>query len=220
MRVFIHCVCLYRLKEPARGPGFLHLAISAGNAIQWQPQPVNIMNITHSIGLDIHKSSARYHLLDADSHQVSRGPLRAETAAVEQLLDKLPADPTTVLVVAEATGMLHLDFCQAFQRAGCQVAVINPLYKCNRTSKNAIRDNKTDRLDAEALAELGLQDQHELLRRFPYRCPEEFFKLQRYESSRQILRIASLVDLPCRYPKLASSNTGSKIASSRLFNAC
>jgi transposase len=146
------------------------------------------MKITHSIGLDIHKSSARYHILDDDSHRVSRGPLRAETAAVEQLLDKLSADPATILVVAEATGMLHLDFCQAFEKAGCQVVVINPLYKCNRTSKNAIRDNKTDRLDAEALAELGLQDQHDLLRRFRYRCPVEFFKLQRYESTRQILR--------------------------------
>lgn len=146
------------------------------------------MNITYSIGLDIHKSSARYHILDHNFHRVSRGPLRAETAAVEQLLTKLSADPATVLVVAEATGMLHLDFCQAFQGAGCPVTVINPLYKCNRTSKNAIRDNKTDRLDAEALAELGLQDQRELLRRFRYRCPVEFFKLQRYESSRQILR--------------------------------
>ena len=34
------------------------------------------------------------------------------------------------------------------------------------------------------------------------------------------LRMASFVDRPRRYPKLASSNTGSKIGSSRLSNAC
>jgi len=34
------------------------------------------------------------------------------------------------------------------------------------------------------------------------------------------LRMASFVDRPRRYPKLASSNTGSKIGSNRLSNAC
>ena len=36
----------------------------------------------------------------------------------------------------------------------------------------------------------------------------------------QILRRASFVDRPRRYPKLASSNTGSKTGSNRLSNAC
>ena len=85
------------------------------------------MNITHSIGLDIHKSSARYHIFDSAAHRVARGPLKAAKAAVQQLLEKLhAADPATVLVVAEATGMLHLDFCEAFEKAGCQVVAINP----------------------------------------------------------------------------------------------
>ena len=54
--------------------------------------------------------------------------LKAAKAAVQQLLEKLhAADPATVLVVAEATGMLHLDFCEAFEKAGCQVVAINPL---------------------------------------------------------------------------------------------
>jgi hypothetical protein len=39
-------------------------------------------------------------------------------------------------------------------------------------------------------------------------------------NSFQIFRIASLVDLPLRYPKLASSNTGSKIGSSLFSRAC
>jgi hypothetical protein len=36
----------------------------------------------------------------------------------------------------------------------------------------------------------------------------------------QILRSASFVDRPRRYPKLASSNIGSKIGSKRLSSAC
>jgi len=36
----------------------------------------------------------------------------------------------------------------------------------------------------------------------------------------QILRMASFVDRPRRYPKLASSNTGSKMGSNRLSSAC
>ena len=189
MRVFTHCVCLYRLKEPAGlKPGFLYLAISAGNAIFRNLNPSLKMNITHSIGLDVHKSSARFHIVDETAHRVARGPLKAATPAVQQLLKNLRTDPATVLVVAEATGMLHLDFCEAFEKSGCQVVAINPLYGRNRSARNAIRDNKTDRLDAESLAELGLSDHEELLKRFAYHCPVERFELQRYVSSSKILR--------------------------------
>ena len=147
------------------------------------------MKLTHSIGLDVHKSSARYQILDNAARRVARGPLKAAKAAVQQLLEKLQADdPATVLAVAEATGMLHLDFCEAFEKAGCQVVAINPLYGRNRSAKNAIRDNKTDRLDAESLAELGLRDHEELLKRFTFHCPVERFTLQRYLSSSKILR--------------------------------
>ena len=146
------------------------------------------MNITHSIGLDVHKSSASYQLLDKTAHRVARGLLKPSTVAVKQLLEKLQADPATVLVVAEATGMLHLDFCEAFEASGCQVVAINPLYGRNRSAHNAIRDNKTDQLDAESLAELGLRDHEELLKRFAFHCPVERFALQRYVSSSKILR--------------------------------
>ena len=56
--------------------------------------------------------------------------------------------------------------------------------------------------------------------------PKKFFKSASTThthpscSSRQILPMASLADRPRRYPKLASSNTGSKIGSSRFSNAC
>lgn len=146
------------------------------------------MKLTHSIGLDIHKSSARYDILDSATHRVARGPLKAAKVAVQQLLEKLQTDPATILVVAEATGMLHLDFCEAFEKAGCQVVAINPLYGRNHSISNSIRDNKKDKLDAESLAELGLRDHEELLKRFAFHCPVERFALQRYISSSKILR--------------------------------
>ena len=185
------------------------------------------MNITHSIGLDTAKSSACYHLLDRSGHCVSRGQLKAQTAAVHGLLAHLSCDPDTVLVVAESTGMLHLDYCEAFHKAGCRVAVVNPLYKCNRSPKNAIRDNKTDPLDAEALAGLGLTDSQELLTRFGYRCAADFFKLQRYQSSRQLLRkcltnitkhIGTLVHT--LFPELDALNLGiHQVGTRRLLRA-
>ena len=46
----------------------------------------------------------------------------------------------------------------------------------------------------------------------PFRCP--------LRSPSRSLRRASFVDRPRRYPKLASSNTGSKIGSRRLSRAC
>ena len=52
-RVFHHSVCLYHLKEPAGlKPGFLHLAMSAGNAIYRTLNP-SLKNEYHSEHSDL-----------------------------------------------------------------------------------------------------------------------------------------------------------------------
>ena len=66
------------------------------------------MNITHSIGLDIHKSSARYHILDSAAHRVARGPLKAAKAAVQQQLKQMDRKIDQLLIPCAGTEMIRL----------------------------------------------------------------------------------------------------------------
>lgn len=139
------------------------------------------------IGLDVSKAGARHHCLDASGRTVAKGAIEPLAAQAEGLVEGLGADPGSILVVAEATGMLHLGFCQAFARLGCQTVAVNPLYSRGRSQRNAIRGAKSDAVDAEQLAELGLREPQELLRRFGL-AEAERVALRRFVSARKQVR--------------------------------
>lgn len=65
-------------------------------------------------------------------------------------------EPEQLLVVIEATGLLHLHWSAALSQADYAVAVINPLMARRLyTVENSLRDNKTDSIDARGLCAVG-----------------------------------------------------------------
>ena len=66
-------------------------------------------------------------------------------------------DPEQLLVLIEATALLHLNWSAALTKAGYAVVVINPLIARRLyTLQNSIRDNKSDPIDARGLCTIGL----------------------------------------------------------------
>jgi len=173
-----------------------------------------------TIGLDVSKDSARYHCLDGSGSTLRKGAVGPRSSEIASLVASLGTDPGGILVVAEATGMLHLGYCQSFAAEGCEVVAVNPLYCRARSRRNAIRGAKSDPVDAEQLAELGLREPDELLSRFGMAACERV-ALQRFVSARKQLRscLTNLLkhagELACAMlPEL--SGLGLKLTSSKV----
>jgi len=92
------------------------------------------------------------------------------------------------LVIVEATGRHHLPWCERLVAQGTDVYALNPLLtKRLYSSRNAIRDNKDDRLDAHSLAEIGRIHRGEL-ERFAYRRQSDKIGLQSLIGARKEVR--------------------------------
>lgn len=92
------------------------------------------------------------------------------------------------MVVIEATGRLHLPWCERLFEQGALIYVLNPLLtKRLYSSKNAIRDNKDDRLDAHSLAEIGRLHREDL-ERFSYHPQSSRIQLQSLVGARVAVR--------------------------------
>jgi transposase len=92
------------------------------------------------------------------------------------------------LVVIEATGRHHLPWCEHLIAEGVCVYALNPLLsKRLYSARNAIRDNKDDRLDAHSLSEIGRLHYDEL-ERFTYRTQCDKIRLQTLVGARKTIR--------------------------------
>ena len=124
------------------------------------------------LGVDVAQAQSQLHLIGPDRRTRYTGALPASHQAFEACLTDLSergVDPERCHVLMEATGWKHLCFADAFVRAGFRVYVLNALYVARRRGPgNAIRENKTDPVDAAGLAHLGLDD-GATLERFRYR---------------------------------------------------
>jgi transposase len=145
------------------------------------------------LGLDIAQDSAHVELLDGSGAHLWRGSMAARKQALEELGEMLQAHGIAwadLVVLMEASGTYHLHWAQAFEKRGARVYAINPLLTARVQSlPNAIRENKTDVLDADKCAHLAHEHLGEL-ERFRYRpdaCIQGFKQLQ---STRQALRHA------------------------------
>ncbi|HWA26903.1 MAG TPA: IS110 family transposase [Lacunisphaera sp.] len=104
-------------------------------------------------GLDVASTSARAALLDGQGAIVQELDLPATRAGEDQLLGLLP--PASV-VIMESTGRYHLRWARRLAAAGYEVYVLNALLaKRLATSTNALREYKSDPLDARHLAQIG-----------------------------------------------------------------
>ena len=111
-------------------------------------------------------------------------------------------DPEQLLVLIEATGMLHLNWSAALAKAGYTVVVINPLIarRLYRV-ENSIRDNKSDPIDARQLCGIGRTEGEKLLALYRFRIKPEQFCSQRLQSVRKAVR-KSLSNLKKSYRSL------------------
>lgn len=109
--------------------------------------------------------------------------------------------PEHLLVLLEATGVLHLNWSAALAQAGYAVIVINPLIARRfYPIENALRDSKTDPIDARGLCALG-QLHGEKLQKYRFQLEPERLALQRLQTVRKALR-TSLTNLKKTYVSL------------------
>jgi transposase len=104
-------------------------------------------------GLDVASTSARAALLRAEGAILRELDVPASRAGEDQLLRALPADSVVIL---ESTGRYHLRWARRLDAAGHRVYVLNALLAQRLASTvKALRDNKTDPIDARHLAHIG-----------------------------------------------------------------
>jgi transposase len=111
------------------------------------------MNCEVICGLDVASTSARAALYRRDATLLHELDLPATRAGEDALLAKLP--PTSA-VFMESTGRYHLRWARRLATAGHRVYVLNAaLAKRLPCAANALRQNKTDPIDARQLGRLG-----------------------------------------------------------------
>jgi hypothetical protein len=149
------------------------------------------MKANYFLGLDVAKQKVRA-ALSGPGGLLWEKDLPVSAAGRDELLAQLQGrvpEGKRLLVVLEATGVLHLNWSAALAQAGYAVAVINPLIarRLYRV-ENALRDNKTDPIDARGLCEIGRLHGEKLLAKYRFRGEPERFALQRLETVRKALR--------------------------------
>ena len=83
-----------------------------------------------SLGIDAAKHKMRAALSNRSEHVLFEKDLPVQATGLRQLLAAIKRqvkDPEQLLVLIEATGLLHLNWSAALTKAGYAVAVINPL---------------------------------------------------------------------------------------------
>ena len=163
------------------------------------------MKRNYYLGIDLAKHKIRAALSDAAGALLWEKNLPVSAVGRAELLAQLKQrtpEPGQVLVVLEATGLLHLNWAAALERTGYAVAVVNPLmaHRLYRV-ENALRDSKTDPIDARGLCQLAREQGESLLHLYALRLEPTRLQLQRLATVRQALR-RSLTNLKKTYRSL------------------
>jgi transposase len=163
------------------------------------------MKQTYFLGIDAAKHKMRVALSTREERVLFEKDLPVNTTGLRELLatiNRQVKDPEQLLVLIEASGVLHLNWSAALTRAGYAVAVINPLIARRLyTLQNSIRDNKSDPIDARGLCAIGALHGEKLLAHYRFCLKPEQFALQRLQSVRKALRSA-LTNLKKTYQSL------------------
>ena len=193
-----------RLKRSERLLGH-KLKPSGANLLTQNSKPHLSMKQTYILGIDAAKHKVRAALSGADERFLFEKDLPVSAGGLRELLVRLRehvAEPEGLLVLIEATGMLHLNWSAALTEAGYAVAVINPLIACRLYRvENSIRDNKSDPIDARGLCAIGVLHGEKLLAHYRFALKPEQFALQRLQRVRKALR-SSLTNLKKTYVSL------------------
>ena len=169
-------------------------------------EPPTSMKTTYILGLDLAKYKVRAALRGTEAERcLWEKDLPVRAAGLRELLAELKKrvpEPEQLLVLVEATGVLHLNWSVALSKAGYEVAVLNPLMAHRLYGvDNALRDNKTDPIDARGLCAIGVLHGEKLLSKYRFALEPERLGLQRMQTVRQALR-RSLTNLKKTYQSL------------------
>jgi transposase len=163
------------------------------------------MKIFYFLGIDAAKHKIRVALCDLTERILFEMDLPVSSRSLVQLLAQLRAfvpEPAQLLVLIEATGVLHLNWSAALSKAGYSVVVINPLIARRLYHRgNALRDSKSDPIDARSLCALAALHGEKLLEFYRFRLQPNQLRLQRLQSVRKALRRA-LTNLKKTYKSL------------------
>lgn len=111
------------------------------------------------IGIDIAAQTARIAIYSPQSVELDGFTIRQTAAGMETFHKRLlthHADPHQVRVVMEATSNYWLKLAGFLHDKGYPVSVINPV-QANRFAQAILQNAKTDLLDAQNLAQLGIK---------------------------------------------------------------
>jgi transposase len=152
------------------------------------------MKPSYFLGIDTAKHKIRVALSDSHEQILFEKDLPVTATGRRDLLAQIKQhvkDPAQVLMLIEATGVLHLHWSAALSQAGYAVAVLNPL-SARRLYRveNSIRDNKTDPIDARGLCSIGALHGEKLLAHYRFSLKPEQFALQRLQTVRKAVRNA------------------------------
>jgi transposase len=143
------------------------------------------------IGIDVAGNGIHYQIQNAEGLPLSNGPAAKNMdgyLSFTQACQQAGVVWKNCLIVIEATGRHHLPWCERLVDEGASVYALNPLLtKRLYSSKNAIRDNKDDRLDAHSLSEIGRMHGNDL-ERFTYNSQSSKIGLQTLASTRKAIR--------------------------------
>ena len=153
------------------------------------------MKTRFHIGVDASKGKACFHIQSQDLSVVRKDSFDADCDGMGRLLKRLRslgAEPSASVVAIEATGLHHVNWCELLACAGYAVYALNPLISKRCYSPgNAIRDAKSDPLDAEGLCRIAGSPELSSLERFRYRSSAASFALKRllcvYKAQRKAL---------------------------------
>jgi transposase len=155
------------------------------------------MTKNHILGMDIAQNRAVAQLDRADGFKCWRGMLPTDQAGwqqLEKLLIEHGARLSDTVVVIEATGVYHFAWAERLTNAGVEVYVLNPLLASRlASSANALRENKTDRVDVATLCET-IRLYYANFARFRYQPSATKQGLRQLDHARQQLR-ATLTNL-------------------------
>ncbi len=143
------------------------------------------------IGIDVAGNGIHYQIQNAEGLPLSDGSA-AKSMDGYQSFTRACKQAGVIwkncLIVIEATGRHHLPWCERLVEEGASVYALNPLLtKRLYSSRNAIRDNKDDRLDSHSLSEIGRMHGDEL-ERFAYTSQSSKIGLQTLVSTRKAIR--------------------------------
>jgi transposase len=174
--------------------------------LKLKTNPTSTMTPIYYLGLDVAKQKIRAALCEPKGRLLWQSDLVVSAAGCRELLRQLRfwcPSSAQLLVLVEATGLLHLNWAAALTKAGYQVAVINPLIARRLYFRldNVLRESKTDSIDARGLCRIARERGEQLLTLYGFKLQREQVTLQRLQCARQALR-RSLTNLKKTYRSL------------------